>query len=520
LGSSFQLDHLSIDNVEKIEIVKGAAAMLYGSDATGGVINIITKEKVADSINVSYSNLKQKAANLSLQAGKLAFGTFYDETGSINRISSDETSTAIARKPARRSRYDDYYNYAGGKKIGFNTTYKFSDAWSFHYEHSRDSLDRQKLNTANDELLATLNDTDTRDFWQLQYNKGGLNFNLYQQIRDSSYNTLYTAQFLKTYKEPGDQALGCNKMSSRGFDLQNSWQNNKYHYLAGVTFYNEKYNGTDSLRSIYNGPYSRNQYSLFMQSNFDIAANTKLTLGARQQYADMQEIQQSIFLPQLQLNHDIDKNNSLFANVGRSFRLPSFYEGYVIGTPASVKPENGWSYEIGYKQRRGKDTFTASLFSIDLKDKITSVYQGGKAVSVNYPEFINRGLDLNWVEQRNEHWTYTIGGTVSNPQLKDNENIWNDTANKWQITSGISYKNKAFDANLSASVLGARAYSVANSIPTTLVLNYKTAADRKWTLAVRNLLNRQDTVNEINSAAGIRYYTAPRSIQLEHTYKF
>ena len=46
IGSNFDIRNLSIDQIERIEILKGSQSTLYGSDAIAGVINIITKKAV------------------------------------------------------------------------------------------------------------------------------------------------------------------------------------------------------------------------------------------------------------------------------------------------------------------------------------------------------------------------------------------------------------------------------------------------------------------------------------------
>ncbi len=85
LRNSYSLEDMPVDDVEKIEVMKGGGAVLYGSDATGGVINIITKKKRDNSVRVSGGSNNRQKHGLSLQTGKLGFSYNYDKLGKINK---------------------------------------------------------------------------------------------------------------------------------------------------------------------------------------------------------------------------------------------------------------------------------------------------------------------------------------------------------------------------------------------------------------------------------------------------
>ncbi len=56
LGNRYQLNDIPAENIKKIEVVKGGGAVLYGSEAIGGVIKIITKEKRENKLKVGFAN--------------------------------------------------------------------------------------------------------------------------------------------------------------------------------------------------------------------------------------------------------------------------------------------------------------------------------------------------------------------------------------------------------------------------------------------------------------------------------
>lgn len=76
LNGKYNLEQIPIESVERVEIVKGGGSVLYGSEAFGGVINIITKTKVDNTITVSGGTNQQNHA-VSFQAGKSSFNYTY-----------------------------------------------------------------------------------------------------------------------------------------------------------------------------------------------------------------------------------------------------------------------------------------------------------------------------------------------------------------------------------------------------------------------------------------------------------
>ena len=82
----YNLEDIPTDAVEKIEIVRGGGAVLYGSEASGGVINIITKGKRNNRIQAGIGNYGIQNYAGSFQSGPLGLTYQYDHTGHISKI--------------------------------------------------------------------------------------------------------------------------------------------------------------------------------------------------------------------------------------------------------------------------------------------------------------------------------------------------------------------------------------------------------------------------------------------------
>lgn len=74
LRGKYFLDAIPVENVERVEIVKGGAGVLYGSEAMGGVINIITKKEFTNSVSVGYGNYGQQKYSASVGTDKVNVG--------------------------------------------------------------------------------------------------------------------------------------------------------------------------------------------------------------------------------------------------------------------------------------------------------------------------------------------------------------------------------------------------------------------------------------------------------------
>lgn len=62
----YNLDSIAVDNIERVEIVKSGGSVLYGSEAMGGVVNIILKKKGSNAVGVGFGNRGQQNYNASV----------------------------------------------------------------------------------------------------------------------------------------------------------------------------------------------------------------------------------------------------------------------------------------------------------------------------------------------------------------------------------------------------------------------------------------------------------------------
>lgn len=360
MNGLFQLDNILLENVEKVEIVRGAGSVMYGSEAFGGVINIITKTQVSNSFSTSVGSYGKQNHNLNLQLGKMAFSGSFSEAGEGKKI----TETASS-----------YTDFTGGEKISLNGTYRFDDKLILTYTHSEDDIDKETRLKSNNTLSRLYNDKENVDRVTFQYKDGTLKANLYGTFRELDYYTKTGTGGVY------NNILNTNLRTAKyGLDTNKSWGSEQQNYLAGITIEQEKYKQTKLQTIAPNtnilGPFDRTVMSLYTQTTHSFDESRKLIVGLRGQTAKGEDKKTyNQVLPQVQYNEKVGENSSWFVNIGKAFRLPTLTELYAGTTDnftsnPNLTPESGWTYETGWKKITDKGILKTTFFVMDFKNYI------------------------------------------------------------------------------------------------------------------------------------------------------
>ena len=123
LRGKYFLDAIPIDSIEKVEIVKGGGSVLYGSEAMGGVINIITKQDFKNSVTAGVGNYGQQKYNATVNADKLSVGYNLEKWGNVDTISRSH------------DKGDKHTDMNSSHKNNLFLNYKINDNWNFLYNY-------------------------------------------------------------------------------------------------------------------------------------------------------------------------------------------------------------------------------------------------------------------------------------------------------------------------------------------------------------------------------------------------
>ena len=134
----YNLDSIAVDNIERVEIVKSGGSVLYGSEAMGGVVNIILKKKGSNTIGVGFGNRGQQNYNASVGNEKFTIGYNLEKFGKVNGISESDI---------------DYNDFEGStrtdadnvEKNNVSLGYNITDNLNFSYNYFETKVDYNRF---------------------------------------------------------------------------------------------------------------------------------------------------------------------------------------------------------------------------------------------------------------------------------------------------------------------------------------------------------------------------------------
>lgn len=519
------LDMINLETVEKVEIIKGGGAVLYGSEAYGGVINVITKDSYQNNLHIATGNKGQHDYAATIGAGKLGISLGRNESGETGILSEVQGTKTIN---GEKVPYYTGFGYSKKDYIGIN--YKFDNKLNLSYMFNKKNYTIDYLNSSEEKLQHFMYD-DREHFTQLHFNnQKGLEATAYYNERIIKNPDYYIVN-------PNNLEWERSNHKNYGIDIKKVWENDREKVLIGLNSKRELYvdenqkfasfgNSSSQLKPYARfGTYSLNGYSMYGQYDRKLSDATKLVFSMREDLIRSDAGNYNAFLPQLQILTKLNEENSVYANIGRSFRMPNFrqlyYSSGVLLQNPDLKPEYGWNYELGFKHDTPNDNFKAILFHIDLDDQITNRKVNGLTQSYNAAKYRNTGLELSYTKKINNNFDWSIGGIYSKPQNKTTESApWKDVLGKYQIMTSMNYHSENTNAALNLSYMGNRVNNskqtdVKPLLLSNLHIDHKILENASLTFDINNLFNRRD----LSDPDGL-YLTQGRTFILGMNYNF
>jgi vitamin B12 transporter len=452
----FDLSEFTTDNVERIELLPGGGSTLYGSDALGGVINIVTrapstKPEVTVQAAAGSFGLNEQAIQTRGKTGGLGWTLGYSRIQADNNFPFKIDRIGLED---RRENADVLYNNLNLKlegqlgdrnKLSFSTLYltkQFGVAGGVPILNSIGEFNTltPKAEQYTDEVLLDL-------VWQSKLGSGD----------DSLLTSRVYADFLKyNYNNPDPNTFGTKDDVNRraaGVQVQHNWQFAKNQTITyGFDYRNTRSRnitftyGLDTTDVNYDGDIS--QGALFARYEVKFTPGFSVNLGLRQDFNSL--VNGSFTSPSVGARLALSPSTTLRANYARSFRAPqiSNLEGLaafnVVGNPA-LKPEKGNSFDIGIDQQLGKIGLLRLTFFSNRIDDLINFKFGSPSTYENIGRVKTLGLeaDLNVQLARNVYAfaNYTLNDPRivrdANPDIEDNQLSFRDADS---LNVGLAYE--------------------------------------------------------------------------------
>jgi len=381
--------HLPLQNIERIEIVRGPVSHLYGSDAIGGVIQIFTRKgQQGRQINAEagYGSHNTRSSTLGISGAD----NNTDYSLQLSQLKSDGFNALKNNNPDK----DGYRNqsftaqlghrFSNDLKLGINILHadgnsEYDSAWGPTNDYSTDFLQQS---------VSGKLDYSPTQWWDLSLSLG--------ETKDESTNF-------------------ANGSRSSFFDTERhqvSWQNNFFIsdesiLTLGMDFLHDKVDGSSSYSKD-----RRDNTGTFIQYQGTIGANNFI-LALRHDDSDAFENSNT---GNVAWGYDLSDSLQLNASYGTAFKAPTFNDLYYQdpwgsnGNP-NLSPEKSKSMELGLKGKQGWGRWSLNLFRTEIKDLI------------------------NWVEIA--PWTYQPQNT-SKARINGLEASINSTLAGWDITGNLT----------------------------------------------------------------------------------
>jgi outer membrane cobalamin receptor len=319
------LSTIPLDNIDRIEVMYGPGSSLYGSQAMGGTVNIITKnppkEKQKTESTTTFGSFKEFSQRISQGArlkklGYLLTGAYESDHGF--RENSEFNAEDLNAK------FD--YQLNAKNDIVFNSGIYKNRVGVPGSTASPSSINKQKV---------------FRHFFDLNWDFKP------DDLSSLSLKAYQTYDRLEFVQLPlAENAIQTTKV--RGINLQVAQELYKFYQLImGLNYVQNLNDSTTSAKHYYD------VWAFYMENQFEFFDRLKLTAGAR---VDKYSNFGTELDPSATLSYKLDENNRIRALISRSFRAPTFndlywpFDGFAQGN-VNLRPERGVTVEAGFDTR-------------------------------------------------------------------------------------------------------------------------------------------------------------------------
>ena len=520
------LSSIPTGSIARIEVLKGAASALYGSDAMSGVVNVITKTPTKEGGSATIG-----VGNMGSQTYKINYGTPRFLIG-IERgfFGKQDPSTPVRTDSVDHPRGYEYYTARDkGNSLGIFMSGKLSDKVTLNFSRFEGKSAYAQLSTESNVTNRNRHSTtyaydDTKNNASLIFKDDNTTATLFYNDRDLKGKN-------RKHSLPSYTSNDSNYIARQyGFDVQHEWdfRGGKDYLIAGVLGKRETYRTTSG--PVYANPH---RHSLALYGSYSYQINPKWTTVLGLRYTDIKDPvkNQQVLTPQFQLNHTINKESSLYMNVGKAFTMPNLSDTfktvnrqYQSVSGRNLKPEEGWNYELGYKHITKKDSWKVAAFYMDFKNFFSwkPDSNGKMTIRVNGGRFRNVGVEAQYGRKLTDRLKVTVGAAYMNPKQREiDKTYWEQANPKLQFTGGIHYNSPTWTAGSSLNFVTKRLKNRDGGINPNLVawnayVGYQFNEHSSLRIDARNLLNRHNVI----SNGDWEYWDEPFNYKVSYTYKF
>ena len=426
---------------ERVEVLRGPASVLYGSNAMGGVLNIVTRAASANRDGVK--------TTINLGAG--SYGTVQAEAA--NQIRSGRFSSTVAAQYGRTDNHRPrmgFEQYGGYMKLGYDLSEHWNtyiDANITHFNASYPGSVSSPLFDADQWITRGVVSAALENHYQ---NTNGAvsvysNFGRHKIDDGTADPTKPTQRFFRSK----DALTGVSwYQSAQLFEGNRLTAGVDYQHIYGNAYYTSKQTGevldTPNKQSAKS---YRNEIAGYVDFRQDLTEWLTVDAGIR---VDHHSVVGTEWIPQAGIVVRPMSTGEVKAMVSKGFRNPTMREMYLYPpSNEELEPERMWNYELSWRHRMGAFNYGLNLYYIKGDNMIQTVNRK----NVNTGEIENYGIELEAAWRMNRWWSLTTNhsllhmehAVVAAPEYKGflGANYHRD---RWSVVAGLQYINGLYTA--------------------------------------------------------------------------
>lgn len=390
-------ENIPIEQIDRIEIVRGPRSSLYGSEAIGGVIHIFTRKGDSGGLKPNFGfgggsfgtlegsmGLSQRGSQGWLNMNASGIGT-----KGFNACTGSDTAGCFTYEPDR----DGYRNVAGSMRTGYRFQSGLEIDASFMHSAGKTEFDGSFVNKAvlAQQVLGGTARYSPADFWRINLIAGRS-----REDSDNFLNTAFQSRFntlRDTVTMLNDFTLGKNQLLTVGTDYQNDHVKSTEAFTVN----------------------SRTNWGVFAQHQAT-AAKHDIQLSLR--HDDNQQFGSRV-TGGAGWGYPLTENIRLLANFGSAFKSPTFNELYFPGfSNPNLRPEDSRSYEFGTRGKANWGNWSFNIYETHILHLIA--FDANTFAPANIDQARIRGFE-GVISTQIKGWQFNTNLTLLDPENRSSE---------------------------------------------------------------------------------------------------
>ncbi len=425
----------TMENIQRIEIVKGGSSALYGSDAVGGVINIITKKVYKNQTKIDMNTGSWNTHNYEITTQGRENDFSWLITGGIQRRGHFDYKFNGSSPTMENS---DYNNNSFSMKLNN----RFSDAESMTIYYAHRSVDAGQFNCYGM--------TSAPNTWGLRLRENFNNYNVTYNFKEDTVVPAYVRWF---YNDKYIDQSGSFNNRTIGVDYQDGWKlSNKHTLVVGGEWQQGR---AENKASGYQDARVTKE-AVYLQDTWKLADKWTLVPGVRMDHHSKFGTHWS---PKIALNYLADKDTHVYASWGKVFKAPTmddlYYNSYGYYGNTNLNPETGYTATIGMDHNFNENTSAGiSVFKSEINDVIAWLNVGTSHYASNIKKEKRTGMELSFKQKLSPMWSYDLGYSYIKREINNNGSgmVLQDNLQPNGYQFGLHYNSGAWKANLLGTI--------------------------------------------------------------------